>query len=121
MTSGNGGKPSTNSFDRVIIETTGLADLAPVAQTFFVEDDIASYYLLDAIVTVVDAKHAADQLDDFHEAQEQVGFADRILLSKADLVSDEELARLSDRLTQINPRAPIKPASFWRCADRRAA
>ena len=101
-----------DSFDRVIIETTGLADPAPVAQTFFVEDDIASYYLLDAIVTVVDAKHAADQLDDFHEAQEQVGFADRILLSKADLVSDEELARLSDRLTQINPRAPIKPASF---------
>ncbi len=101
-----------DSFDRVIIETTGLADPAPVAQTFFVEDDVASYYLLDAIVTVVDAKHAADQLDAFHEAQEQVGFADRVLLSKADLVSEQELARLSDRLAKINPRAPIKPASF---------
>ncbi len=101
-----------DSFDRVIIETTGLADPAPVAQTFFVEDDGASYYLLDAIVTVVDAKHASEQLDAFHEAQEQVGFADRVLLSKADLVSEQELARLSDRLAKINPRAPIKPASF---------
>ncbi|MDR3466093.1 MAG: GTP-binding protein [Xanthobacteraceae bacterium] len=101
-----------DSFDRVIIETTGLADPAPVAQTFFVEDDVASYYLLDAIVTIVDAKHAAVQLDEFHEAQEQVGFADRILLSKADLVSETELGRLSERLVQINPRAPIKSARF---------
>ncbi|MCP9626085.1 GTP-binding protein [Rhodopseudomonas palustris] len=100
------------AFDRVVIETTGLADPAPVAQTFFVEDDVASYYLLDAIVTVVDAKHAHAQLDDFHEAQEQVGFADRILLSKADLVSEDELAKLSDRLVRMNPRAPIKAAHF---------
>jgi G3E family GTPase len=101
-----------DSFDRVIIETTGLADPAPVAQTFFVEDDVASYYLLDAIVTVVDARHAPDQLDEFHEAQEQVGFADRILLSKSDLVSREQLAELAKRLVEINPRAPIKSANF---------
>ncbi len=68
-----------DAFDRVIIETTGLADPAPVAQTFFIDDDVAAYYELDAIVTVVDAKHADRQLDEFHEAQEQVGFADRIL------------------------------------------
>jgi G3E family GTPase len=102
------------SFDRVIIETTGLADPAPVAQTFFVEDDVASYYLLDAIVTVVDAKHASEQLDEFHEAQEQVGFADRILLSKSDLVDEQELNRLLERLARMNPRAPIKQAHFGR-------
>jgi G3E family GTPase len=100
------------AFDRVIIETTGLADPAPVAQTFFIEDDIAAYYALDAIVTVVDAKHAPQQLDAFHEAQEQVGFADRLLLSKSDLVSADELASLRGRLVRINPRAPIKPVHF---------
>jgi G3E family GTPase len=100
------------AFDRIIIETTGLADPAPVAQTFFIDEDIAAYYALDAIVTVVDAKHADSQLDEFHEAQEQVGFADRILLSKSDLVSDSERARVSKRLVQINPRATIKPVNF---------
>ena len=100
------------AFDRVIIETTGLADPAPVAQTFFIEDEVAAYYALDAIVTVVDAKHAPLQLDAFHEAQEQVGFADRILLSKSDLVSAEELVTLRGRLVRINPRAPIKPVHF---------
>ena len=64
------------AFDRVIIETTGLADPAPVAQTFFIDDDIGSYYTLDAILTVVDAVHAPAQLDACHEAQEQVGFSD---------------------------------------------
>ena len=103
-------KPET--FDRVIIETTGLADPAPVAQTFFIDDDIAVYYSLDAIVTVVDAKHAPQQLDDFHEAQEQVGFADRILLSKSDLVSAEELESLRSRLVRINPRAPVRSVHF---------
>mgnify|MGYP003341138893 FL=1 len=73
-------------FDRVVIETTGMADPGPVAQTFFVDDDIADHYLLDAIITVVDAKHAPQQLAERREAQEQVGFADRILMSKVDLV-----------------------------------
>ncbi len=68
-------------FDRVVIETTGLADPAPVAQTFFVDDDITEKYLLDAIVTMVDAKHGPQQLDEHHEAQEQVGFADRVLIT----------------------------------------
>jgi G3E family GTPase len=100
------------AFDRVIIETTGLADPAPVAQTFFIDDDIAAYYALDAIVTIVDAKHAPQQLDDFHEAQEQVGFADRILLSKSELISADELESLRGRLLRINPRAPVKPVHF---------
>ncbi|MFN0162492.1 MAG: CobW family GTP-binding protein [Burkholderiales bacterium] len=100
------------AFDRVIIETTGLADPAPVAQTFFIDDAIAEYYLLDAVVTVVDAKHAQTQLDEHHEAQEQVGFADRILLSKVDLVGEDEQIRLKDRLKRMNPRAPIKPVHF---------
>ena len=77
-------------FDRVIIETTGMADPGPVAQTFFTDEEIAGYYLLDSILTVVDAKHAPKQLDEFREAQEQVGFADRILLSKTDLTQDED-------------------------------
>ena len=99
-------------FERIIIETTGMADPGPVAQTFFMDEDIGSYYLLDSIVTLVDAKHAHRQLDDFREAQEQVGFADRILLSKTDLVSAEEHAQLRARLVKINPRAPIKPVHF---------
>src|SRR5262245_31884655 len=100
------------NFERVVIETTGMADPGPVAQTFFLDDDIGGYYLLDSIITLVDAKHAPQQLDDFHEAQEQVGFADRILLSKTDLVVAEEVERLRLRLTQMNPRAPIKAAHF---------
>jgi G3E family GTPase len=100
------------SFERVVIETTGLADPSPVAQTFLVEETVASDYLLDAIVTVVDAKHAQTQLDQFREAQEQVGFADRILLSKTDLVGDEEARALIDRLRGINPRAPVSRVDF---------
>ena len=102
----------TLDFERVIIETTGLADPAPVAQTFFIDDAIAEYFLLDAVVTVVDAKHAQTQLDEHREAQEQVGFADRILLSKVDLVTEEDQIRLRERLVRINPRAPIKPVHF---------
>ena len=100
------------AFERVIIETTGMADPGPVAQTFFLDDQVGEYYLLDSVITVVDAKHAPRQLDDFHEAQEQVGFADRILLSKTDLVSDAETERLRERLVRINPRAPIKRVHF---------
>jgi G3E family GTPase len=99
-------------FDRVVIETTGMADPGPVAQTFFTDEEIGNYYLLDSIITLVDAKHAPKQLDEFHEAQEQVGFADRILLSKTDLVSQDETETLSKRLKRMNPRAPIKKVHF---------
>ena len=99
-------------FDRVVIETTGMADPGPVAQTFFTDEEIGNYYLLDSIITLVDAKHAPKQLDEFHEAQEQVGFADRILLSKTDLVSQDETDSLSKRLKRMNPRAPIKKVHF---------
>ncbi len=97
-------------FDRVIIETTGLADPAPVAQTFFVDEDITDKYLLDAIVTMVDARHAPQQLDEHHEAQEQVGFADRILITKTDVVEAGDVALLRQRLTKMNPRAKIGEA-----------
>jgi G3E family GTPase len=103
-------------FDRVVIETTGLADPAPVAQTFFVDDDVSRDYRLDAIVTVVDARHGALQLDEHHEAQEQVGFADRILISKTDLAAPDEVEALRKRLQAINPRAPIMPVSFGNVA-----
>jgi G3E family GTPase len=99
-------------FDRVIIETTGMADPGPVAQTFFTDEDIGNYYLLDSILTVVDAKHAPAQLDEFREAQEQVGFADRILMSKTDLVAVDETGRLIERLKRMNPRAPVKKVHF---------
>ncbi|WP_223068815.1 CobW family GTP-binding protein [Paenibacillus caui] len=92
-------------FDRVVIETTGLADPAPVAQTFFVDEEIADFYKLDAIVTVVDAKHADQHLDDGHEAQEQVAFADVLLLNKTDLVPEEQLSKLEQRLRSMNPAA----------------
>jgi len=100
------------AFERVIIETTGLADPAPVAQTFFVDESISEAYLLDSIITVVDAVHAAQQLDAHHEAQAQVGFADRILLSKTDLVAESETQALIERLRRINPRAPVKRVHF---------
>jgi G3E family GTPase len=99
-------------FDRVVIETTGMADPGPVAQTFFTDEEIGNYYLLDSIITLVDAKHAPKQLDEFHEAQEQVGFADRILLSKTDLTVEEETQDLIQRLRRMNPRAPIKKVHF---------
>ena len=99
-------------FDRVVIETTGLADPGPVAQTFFIDDEIADCYLLDAVITVVDAKHGDKQLDDNREAQEQVAFADRILLSKTDIATEEEQGRLRTRLTRLNPRAPVLPVQF---------
>ena len=99
-------------FERVIIETTGMANPGPVTQTFFMDDDISSYYLLDAVLTVVDARHGHDTLDRQPEAQNQVGFADRILLTKTDLVSEDEAASLRERLVRMNPRAPIKAVHF---------
>jgi G3E family GTPase len=99
-------------FDRVIIETTGVANPGPVAQTFFMNDDVAVRYLLDAIITVVDAQHGMQQLDDQEEAQRQVGFADRLLISKADLVDAASLDILRRRLMRMNPRAPIMQVNF---------
>jgi len=99
-------------FDRVIIETTGLANPGPVAQTFFMDEAIHDQYLLDAVVTVVDAKHADKQLDEHDEARRQVGFADRILLSKTDLVEDDKVEQLTKRLRQMNPRAHQKKVHF---------
>ena len=101
-------------FDGVIIETTGLADPAPVAQTFFVDDDIKELYTLDCIVTVCDAKHLIMRLDDEkpegveNEAVEQLAFADRVLLNKIDLVPDEkDLALIEARIRTINPEVKI--------------
>ncbi|MGJ9418371.1 CobW family GTP-binding protein [Massilia sp. CMS3.1] len=102
------------SFDRVVIETTGLANPGPVAQTFFVDEEVGAHYMLDAVVTVVDARHAMDQLDRHEEAQRQVGFADKILLSKLDLVDADTLETLTMRLKRINPRAPISTSDFGR-------
>ncbi|AOF87647.1 cobW/HypB/UreG, nucleotide-binding domain protein [Hydrogenophaga sp. RAC07] len=99
-------------FDRVVIETTGLADPGPVAQTFFMDDEVAEQYLLDSILTLVDAKHAAQQLNDRQEARRQVGFADQIFISKADLVSAEDLDALTHRLKHMNPRAPMRATHF---------
>jgi len=104
------------NFERIVIETTGLADPGPVAQTFFMDDEIAETFLLDSILTLVDAKHAAQQLNDRQEARRQVGFADQIFISKADLVSAEELDALQHRLKHMNPRAPQKVVHFGEVA-----
>ncbi len=94
-------------FDRVVIETTGMADPGPVAQTFFVDDLVAENYMLDAVLTVVDAKHGMQQLDEHREIQQQVGFADRILLSKTDLCEADDVTTLKQRLVRMNARAEI--------------
>jgi G3E family GTPase len=99
-------------FERVVIETTGLADPGPVAQTFFMDEEIAEQYLLDSILTVVDAKHAQSQLDERQEARRQVGFADQIFISKADLVAEDEVQALMHRLRDMNPRAPQRAVHF---------
>ena len=99
-------------FERVIIETTGLADPAPVAQTFYVDPEVAEHYYLDAIITVVDAVHADMQLNEHHECQEQVGFADRILLSKCDIANPAMVDNVETRLRRINARAPITRSDF---------
>ena len=100
------------NFSRVIIETTGMADPAPVAQTFFADEKVNERYLLDAVVTVVDAKHGLTQLKDFSEAQQQVAFADRLLVSKTDVTAEEETQKLMERLRKLNVRAPIKKVNF---------
>jgi G3E family GTPase len=100
------------AFDRVVIETTGLADPGPVAQTFFMDDEIAESYLLDSVLTLVDAKHADGQLDSRQEARRQVGFADQIFISKSDLVAKDEVDALIHRLKHMNPRAPQRTVHF---------
>ncbi len=96
-----------DKFDAIIVETTGLADPAPVAQTFFVDQDVADRTKLDAIVTVADAVHLSDQLGEHHEAEEQIAFADIVLLNKTDLVEAEGLGRVEYRIRKINPYAKI--------------
>jgi len=102
-----------SQFDGIIIETTGLADPAPVAQTFFVDEDIEKMYSLDGIITVVDCKHIIPRLDDEkpegveNEAEEQIAFADRILLNKVDLLEESELPAIEARLRKLNPNAEI--------------
>ncbi len=101
------------SFDRIIIETTGLADPAPVAQTFFMDDEISSQLRLDAIVTLVDAAHVLEHLNEVkpegveNEAVEQIAFADRIVLNKTDLVSEEHLTEVTARIRAINTPVEI--------------
>jgi G3E family GTPase len=92
-------------FDHIIIETTGMADPGPVSQTFFVDDEIRDALRLDGIITVVDAKHVLQHLDDTAEVREQIAFADVILLNKADLVEPAELDQLESRLQNMNALA----------------
>ena len=103
-------------FDRVVIETTGLADPGPVAQTFFMDDEIAESYLLDSILTLVDAKHAPGQLNDRQEARRQIGFADQIFISKTDLVAKDDVDALMHRIKHMNPRAPQQAVHFGEVA-----
>ncbi|QII49043.1 GTP-binding protein [Bacillus paralicheniformis] len=93
------------AFDRVLIETTGLADPAPVAQTFFMDELLSDIFEVDSIVTVVDSKHITRHLDDQDEAQEQIALADVIILNKTDLVSNDDLESLEQRLVNMNPAA----------------
>jgi G3E family GTPase len=97
-------------FDAIIVETTGLADPAPVAQTFFVDDDVRARTELDSVTTVVDAKHLPLRLKDSREAAEQIAFADQIILNKTDLVSEAELAEVERAIRTLNPLAPIRRA-----------
>ena len=94
-------------FDAIIIETTGLADPGPVAQTFFVDEDVKARTRLDSVTTVVDAKHILLRLSDSREAREQIAFADQIVLNKTDLVSEDDLRMIEARLRRMNPLAPI--------------
>ena len=101
----------SDHLDGMIIETTGLADPAPVVQTFFVDDDVKANVSLDAVVTVVDAKHFAEHLEDSHEAEEQIAFADVILLNKTDLVDETQLAIARKNIEALNPYAKIHETS----------
>jgi len=97
-------------FDAIIVETTGLADPGPVAQTFFVDEEVRARTRLDSVTTVVDAKHVLLRLSDSREAREQIAFADQIVLNKTDLVSADDLRMVEARLRRLNPLAPIHRA-----------
>jgi G3E family GTPase len=97
-------------FDAIVVETTGLADPGPVAQTFFVDPVLQAGTQLDSVTTVVDARHILQRLDDTREAAEQVAFADQIVLNKTDLVDADALAEVERRLRRLNPLAPIHRA-----------
>jgi G3E family GTPase len=97
-------------FDAIIIETTGLADPGPVAQTFFVDDDVKAKSRLDSVTTVVDAKHILLRLSDSKVVREQIAFADQIVLNKTDLVSEDDLRMVESRIRRMNPLAPIHRA-----------
>jgi G3E family GTPase len=97
-------------FDAIIVETTGLADPGPVAQTFFVDEDVKAKTKLDSVTAVVDAKHILLRLADSREAVEQIAFADQIVLNKTDLVTEAELVEVERRVRRINPLAPIHRA-----------
>ncbi len=100
-------------FDRVILETTGMADPGPVAQTFLVQEDIQDYYQLDGIITLVDGKHVGQHLDDeTDEVLAQVAFADRIIINKIDLITDKEKQQLRNRLQAMNTMAGIYEATM---------
>ena len=101
---------ATRGFDAIVVETTGLADPGPVAQTFFVDDDVKAKTRLDSVTTVVDAKHIGQRLGDSREAREQIAFADQIVLNKTDLVEEAELAATEARLRRLNPLAKIHRA-----------
>lgn len=103
------------NFDYVVIETTGVANPGPVAQTFFMDDAVAAFFRLDGVVTVVDAKHGGQTLTEEPAARDQVGFADRILVSKGDLVEEKDLELLESRLRQMNARAPIQRVNMGKC------
>ena len=98
-------------FDAILVETTGLADPAPVAQTFFVDEDVADKARLDAVVTVVDAKWLSDRLTDAPEAKNQIAFADVIMLNKTDLVSPSELDEVEARIRAHQPLCHAPPAT----------
>jgi len=100
-------RPGKPAFDAIIVETTGLADPGPVAQTFFVDEDVKAKTELDSVTALVDAKHVMARLDDSKEAREQVAFADQIILNKTDLVTADELTLVEARLRGLNPLAPI--------------
>ncbi len=97
----------SRGFDGIVVETTGLADPAPVAQTFFVDEDVRRKTKLDAIITVTDAKHLLKQIDQAPEAQEQLAFADVVLINKVDVVDESSLATVERRIRSINPYATI--------------
>jgi G3E family GTPase len=97
----------STKFDQVLIETTGMADPGPVAQTFFTDEEVKESYVLDGIVTVVDAKHVGLHFDDMREVREQIGFADVILLNKTDLVTPAELEKTEARIRKMNPLAKL--------------